>query len=137
MSDGWSGPVPQPTLDSQPHWEGLREHRLLLQRCARCHRLRHYPRPVCPHCYSLEDDWIEATGRGVVHSWTISHHPFHPAFKELVPYSLVTVDLDEGVRMQSRLVDSTEPTLGMPVQVAFEDLDASTTVAVFHWRNEA
>ena len=78
-------PLPEPTRDSKPYWDGLNEERLLLQQCAACMRIRHYPRPVCDACYSMEVAWIEASGRGRVHSWTVAHHPFHPGFKVVVP----------------------------------------------------
>ena len=71
-------PLPEPTRDSKPYWDGLNEGRLLLQQCAACRRIRHYPRPVCDACYSMDVTWIEASGRGRVHSWTVAHHPFHP-----------------------------------------------------------
>ncbi len=88
--------TPQPTPDTQPYWDGLNAHRLRLQRCADCGKVRHYPRPVCDACYSMRVEWIDASGRGRVHSWTTTHHAFHPGFKPDLPYTLVTVDLDEG-----------------------------------------
>ena len=129
----WQGPLPEPTLDSQPFWDGLREHRLVLQCCLECHQVRHYPRPVCDRCHSMECDWVEASGRGKVHSWTVSHHPFHPAFKELVPYVLVTVDLDAGVRMQSRLIDAegVELEIGVLVELAFQEVCEGITLPLF------
>ena len=94
---------PQPTADTQPYWDGLNAHRLRLQRCADCGKVRHYPRPVCDACYSMRVEWIDASGRGLVHSWTTTHHAFHPGFKPDLPYTLLTVDLDEGVRMNAQL----------------------------------
>ena len=67
-------PVPEPTHESKPYWDGLQNGRLLLQKCGQCGKIRHYPRPVCDVCYSFEVKWIEASGRGTVHSWTITHH---------------------------------------------------------------
>ena len=129
----YAKPVPQPSMESAPFWQGLRQHRLLLQRCAHCAKIRHYPRPVCDVCYSMEYDWVEASGRGTVHSWTVSHHPFHPGFKADLPYTAVTVDLEEGVRMQSRLIGAAPDRLrlGQPVEVVFEDVTAELTLAVF------
>ena len=74
--------------------------KLVLQRCADCGRPRHYPRPVCDSCFSMNAEWFEASGKGAVHSWTITHYAFHPGFKGDLPYLLLTVDLDEGERMQ-------------------------------------
>ena len=112
-------PLPQPTEVSAPYWEGLREGRLRLQTCAACGTIRHYPRPVCGECFSLAVAWTEATGRGTVHSWTVAHHAYHPAFKGELPYVLLTVDLDEGVRAMGRLDgdDASRLRLGLPVRL--------------------
>lgn len=131
--DTYNKPIPEPTLDSQPYWDGLKAHRLLLQKCGRCGKIRHYPRPVCDSCFSMEVEWIEASGKGKVHSWTETHHPFHPGFKGDVPYILVTVDIDEGVRMISRLEGATleDLEIGMPVEVYFEDVTEDLTLPMF------
>ena len=92
-----------PTPDTEPYWTGLREERLLLQRCASCGVVRHYPRPVCSACFSMDVAWVRASGRGTVHSWTETHHPFLPELREAVPYILVTAALDEGVRLLAPL----------------------------------
>jgi uncharacterized OB-fold protein len=125
--------TPSPTADTQPYWDGLNEGRLRLQRCADCGKLRHYPRPVCDACFSMNVAWVDASGRGSVHSWTVTHHAFHPGFKPDLPYALVTVDLDEGVRMQAQLrgLDPSELRIGLPVQVAFEAATDSLTLPVF------
>lgn len=117
--DATDRPQPQPTEVSAPYWEGLREGRLLLQTCAECGRIRHYPRPVCDACHSLAVRWTEASGRGSVHSWTVAHHAYHPSFKGEVPYVLLTVDLDEGVRAMGRLDgdDASGLRLGLPVHL--------------------
>ena len=126
-------PLPQPTPDTQPYWDGLKAHRLRLQRCADCGKVRHYPRPVCDACYSMRVSWIDATGRGRVHSWTTTHHAFHPGFKPDLPYTLLTVDLDEGVRMNAQLrgLDPTALRVGMRVQVDFEPAAEGVTLPVF------
>jgi uncharacterized OB-fold protein len=65
---------------------------------------------------------VDASGRGSVHSWTVAHHAFHPAFKNDLPYTLVTVDLEEGPRALGRLDVSAGKKLriGLPVRVRFE-----------------
>ncbi len=131
--DGYDKLVPSPTPDTQPYWDGLAEGRLRLQRCGDCHKIRHYPRPVCPSCYSMNVEWVDATGRGTVHSWTITHYAFHPGFKGDLPYVLVTVDLDEGVRMQAqaRGIDTSQLRVGLPVKVAYEKVKDDLTLPVF------
>lgn len=95
-------PVPPDSPLSRPYWEAAAQGRLVLQRCAGCGKLRHYPLLVCPSCHSLASDWVPASGRGRIHSWTVTHHAFHPAFADELPYVLVTVDLEEGVRALGR-----------------------------------
>ena len=125
--------VPTPTADTQPYWDGLNEGRLRLQCCADCGKLRHYPRPVCDACFSMNAAWQDASGNGRVHSWTVTHHAFHPGWKADLPYTLVTVDLDEGVRMQAQLrrLDASELRLGLPVRVAYEKATEGLTLPVF------
>ena len=125
--------VPTPTPDTQPYWTGLNEGRLCLQACADCGKVRHYPRPVCDACYSMNVKWIEASGRGAVHSWTITHYAFHPSFKGDLPYILVTVDLDEGVRMnaQMRGIAAADLRVGLPVKVGYDRVKDDLTLPVF------
>ncbi len=121
MQDEYLKPLPEPSIDSQPFWDGLKERRLLLQKCSDCGTVRHYPRPMCGECHSMETDWIEASGKGTVYSWTETHHPFHFGFKAEVPYILVTVTLAEGVRIQTKLLDAKveDLKLDLPVEVVF------------------
>jgi len=133
MPDDYTKLVPSPTPETQPYWDGLNQHRLRLQRCADCGKVRHYPRPVCDACYSMNVDWIDASGQGTVHSWTITHYAFHAGFKGDLPYTLLTVDLEEGVRMnaQARGIDEAVLRVGLPVKVAFELAKDGLTLPVF------
>ena len=126
-------PVPELTRDSRPYWDALREGRLVVQQCAACGKLRHYPRPVCDACYSMDVTWRPLSGRGTVHSWTVAHHPFHPGFKSELPYVLVTVDLDEGVRMLAQLrgVESDALTVGLAVTMVTDRVTDQLTLPVF------
>ena len=134
MADaGYAKPVPEPTRDSKPYWDALRDGRLVVQQCAACGKLRHYPRPVCDACYSMDATWRPLSGRGTVHSWTVVHHPFHPGFKSDLPYVLATVDLAEGVRMiaQLRGVPPDAVTVGLPVTMVPEPVTDELTLPVF------
>lgn len=125
-------PLPEPTAETQPYWAALREHRLVLQQCAACGSVRHYPRPLCDACYSDEVSWKESAGRGQVHSWTVAHHAFHPAFKSQTPYTLVTVELPEGVRLVAPWRGPQEGLkLGLPVRLLFEDVSPELTLPAF------
>ena len=99
MANGIERLHPLTNPESLPYWEGLKERRLMLQRCADCGNVRHYPRPVCSACHSLESDWFEASRRGTVHSWSVSRQAFHPSFKPYLPMTFVTADLEDGVRL--------------------------------------
>ena len=91
---------------------------------------------MCPRCHSLEHDFIELAGTGVVYSYSLLHHPQHPAFT--YPVVAVLVDVDEGVRVLSNLVD-VEPAdvrIGLEVEVAFEPTVADMAVPVFRPRDD-
>lgn len=112
-------PSPQGTALSAPYWEAATLGRLLLQQCADCGKVRHYPRLLCDGCFSDHTQWTPASGCGKVHSWTSCHHAFHPAFAAELPYVLVTVDLEEGVRALGRWRGA-GLSIGDPVQAHFE-----------------
>ena len=124
-------PRPALTQDNAFFFEGAHQGRLLIQRCASCLRLRHPPRPMCPHCRSLEWDTVEAGGRGSVYSYVINHHPQVPAFD--YPLVIALVELEEGTRLVSDLVgvDPGEVQVGMAVEVDFVAFDDELTLPVF------
>jgi len=128
-----SWPVPEIQRESQPYWDGLRAHRLLIQRCAACGSLRHYPRPVCSACWSMAADWVEASGQGLVHTWTVTHHAFHKSWRDRLPLVLVTVDLAEGVRVHAPLrgPGTTALRIGLPVRLIFEGADGQAVLPAF------
>lgn len=126
-------PLPEFSAETKPFWDALKDHRLVVQRCTNCGTLRHYPRPMCDQCFSFDHEWIEASGKGTVHSWTVAHHPFHMGFKQDLPYVVLTVDLEEGVRMVAPLDGSKEDDLkiGLPVRVFFEQASDDVTLPRF------
>lgn len=109
-----------PTELSRPFWEAAAQGRLVLQQCGACGKIRHYPRLLCDACYSNAAVWTPASGRGTVHSWTVAHYAYHPAFAPELPYTLVTIDLEEGVRALGRWHSDQTPRIGQPVQGVFE-----------------
>ncbi|MCZ7530112.1 MAG: Zn-ribbon domain-containing OB-fold protein [Acidimicrobiia bacterium] len=130
-------PIPHPALwgvlyrNSTPFWEAVKRHELELQRCAQCGHWLVPPRPMCPKCRSADSEWVPVSGHGTIYSWVTYHESPHPAFE--VPYSVVLVELDEGVRLVSNPVDiaSDELEIGMPVDVVFEDIDDDLTLFKF------
>lgn len=115
-------PLPVPTPDTRAFWNGLNEGRVMLRHCRDCDSVFHYPRIVCPECLSSELDWHQARGTGTLYTYTISHRPTHPLFADEVPQYLAVVELDEGPRLTSTLVNVPEAniTIGMALEPVFE-----------------
>lgn len=116
-------PVPTIDADGARYWEGARAGKLLLQRCGGCGVVRFYPRHLCPACWSPDHAWIEASGRGRVHSFTIIHRPPSPEFADRVPYVVALIDLDEGPRMMTNVIGDAALSVAIddPVAVTFEE----------------
>ena len=124
-------PRPAESRDNAFFWEGVREGRLLIQRCTGCGRLQHPPGPMCPACHGLEWDQLEASGRGRVYSFVVAHHPPVPPFE--YPNAIVLVELEEGTRLVSNLlgVDPAKIEIGMPVEVEFTQVDPDLVLPLF------
>lgn len=132
-------PAPTLTEDNVGYWTEAADGRLGIQRCTQCGRHQHPPRPMCPACHSVEQWIIDVSGTGVVYSFSLLHHPQHPAFT--YPVIAVLVDLDPidghgGVRVASNLVgvEPADVRIGMPVQVTFAPAAGDTAVPVFELR---
>lgn len=121
---------PLPILDavSRPWFEAAAEERLLIQRCAACERFQFYPRAHCVHCHAPEPASFEATGRGRLHSFTVVRYTPNEEFAADCPYVFALVELEEGVRMTSRVVDVAFEALrcDMPLVVRFDERDGLT-----------
>jgi uncharacterized OB-fold protein len=98
-------PVPVPDRDTQPFWDGCKRRELLIQRCGRCGKWLWQPRPVCSSCQTPDPVWTRVAGDGFVASWTVMRPPTLPAYASLVPFVVLLVTLDEGVRLIGYLVD--------------------------------
>jgi uncharacterized OB-fold protein len=122
---------PARTGDTDYFWDGLVEHRLLIQRCLQCKTLRHPPGPMCPRCHSLEWDAVDSPGRGAVFSYTVVHAPYAPGFWQ--PSIIGVVELDEGVRVVANVIGTSpdELSLGTRVEVFFADQAEGWTVPQF------
>jgi uncharacterized OB-fold protein len=113
-------PYPEPDPETRHFWDALAAGRLDIQRCRSCARHVFYPRAsVCPHCGGLGLDWVTATGRGNVHTFTVVHRA-PPGFASEAPYVVALIDLEEGPRMMSRLlgVEPAAVAVGMPVELS-------------------
>ena len=93
---------PVPDADTEPFWAGIQAGELRLQRCDACGSAVFYPRAVCPHCLGASLAWFTASGDGTIYSYTVAHRAFGE-FADQAPFTVALVDLDEGVRMMTRI----------------------------------
>lgn len=126
-------PLPQPTPWSKPFWDGCKRHELLIQKCKDCQNPNFYPKLFCPHCLSLNLEWVKASGRGKVYSYTVVYSYQPTEFSEDVPYIVAVIDLQEGVRMMSNIVGCLPETVkcDMEVEVIFDDVTKEVTLPKF------
>ena len=122
----------QQDSDSRPYWEGLAQGELRIQRCQTCAKAVFYPRAICPHCHSDELEWIVASGRGTIYTYTVAHQGFGQ-FAEDVPFVVALIELEEGVRIMSRIVDAPRErvTIGAEVSVTFRAIGEELTLPYF------
>jgi uncharacterized protein len=126
-------PLPHAAGRAAEFYDFCRRHELRFQRCTGCGAWRHVPRDMCAKCGSFEWEWARSSGKGKLFSWTTAIQPMMPQFKDLVPYSPAIIELEEGVRIVSWLTDvkPDELTLGMPLEVTFDDVTPNVTLPKF------
>jgi enoyl-CoA hydratase/carnithine racemase/uncharacterized OB-fold protein len=133
MSDTYVKPIPVTQPWTVDFWKATKEHRLVIQKCHDCNSLIFYPRKYCPECWSSQLGWQEAGGRAKVYTFTIMRDMVEPKFMPDLPYVLAMVDLDEGPRMMTRIVDC-DPSIveiGLEVEVVFEDISPQHALPMF------
>ena len=125
--------LPTPEADTQPFWDAAAEGRLLLRRCDDCDATYFYPRSFCPSCWSDNVSWAVASGRATLYTWSVVHANDLPPFAERVPYVAAVVELEEGPRMMTNVVDCDAEDLrvGMDLVVSFETRTDDVTVPLF------
>ncbi|HXF51883.1 MAG TPA: Zn-ribbon domain-containing OB-fold protein [Dehalococcoidia bacterium] len=126
-------PLPFPTPETQPFWDACKRHELQLPYCLRCQAFFFYPRRFCPRCFSWEIEWRRCSGRGTLYTYAIQYRPMAPGFEP--PYVTALVQLEEGPRLMTNLVD-VEPDpkrirCDMPVEVVFRDVTDQITLPLF------
>jgi len=126
-------PLPRRRGMAGEFYEYCKKHELRFQRCTDCGTWRHVPRDMCAKCGSFNWAWAQSSGKGKLFSWTTVMQPMLPQFADRVPYSPVVIEMDEGVRILSELVDvsNEELRLGLPVEVAFDDVTPEVTLPKF------
>ena len=129
-------PLPYVDEENRPFWEGTKRHELCLQKCRDCGKFRFYPRSICPHCLSYNTEWTKVSGRGKIYSFTVANRTVSPAFRQDVPYSIAIIELEEGVRMMSNIVEcrNEDLSIDMPVEVVFDDVTPEITLPKFRPR---
>ena len=130
-------PLPKPTPWSTPFWDGCKNKKLLIQQCKDCKKHVFYPKLFCPFCLSQKLGWIEASGKGKIYSYTIVHSYQPTEFSKDVPYAVAIIELKEGVRMMSNLVESDleKVRCDLDVEVVFEDVTHEFTLPKFRLIN--
>jgi len=128
------GPPFTPTPESRPFWAAARRHELVLPKCRACGTLFYYPRAACPSCLSSDLDWQRVSGRGRLNTFTVVHRGL-PNFALGTPYVIAMVDLDEGPRLMTNLIDvDPDPAklaIGMALEVVFRDLSDDVALPLF------
>ena len=118
--------IPHPSeLDYEFFAAAGRTGKLHVQRCSSCGDHHHPPRLYCPACFSAAFEFSEVSGRGVVYSYTVSHFSAEKAWREVVPYATIVVELEEGPRIvgSAREFDLEDIKIGVPVQVVTESVE--------------
>ena len=126
-------PLPQPDADTAAYWDGLKQGRLLLQHCLDCAHVQAYQQGLCRACGSERLEHRAASGRGRVHSFSVVHRAPGPAFRDDVPYAVLLVELEEGPRMISSLVegDPAAVDFDMAVELVCERVNDDVTLPRF------
>jgi len=113
--------TPDADIDSAAWWDGLRGHRVVLQRCTSCGRPRFPPMPRCPVCASTATAEFEADGRGAIYSYVTAHQPVSPGYDGPLPYTVATVELADGVRVLAQVEPAGAAGIGAAVAPFFVD----------------
>ena len=126
-------PLPEPNSETAFFWEAAQKGELHILRCNACGTYVHLPRPACRNCQSTDLAPARVSGRGVVHSFTVTHFPL-PGFEP--PFAVALIELEEGVRLASNVVDvpPEEMAVGIPVEVTFEKVADDVTLPLFRKR---
>lgn len=124
-------PVVQPW--SEPFWKAAKQHKLVIQECRDCNHKIFYPRKYCPDCWSQDLVWAEASGKAKLYSFTIMKDMVEAKFMKDLPYVLALVDLEEGIRMMTRIVgcEPEQVKMDMDVEVVFEDITEEFSLPYF------
>ena len=125
-------PLPRPTALSEPWWSGCREGKIRVQRCNSCGQHVFIPQPACTKCFSVDLEWVEASTRATVYSWTVVHRPVQPMFK--TPYAIAILEFPEGFHMMSNLIGIEPDKIEIGMEVEAEFVEQSETITLPYFR---
>lgn len=131
--EDWDGVIPVPTGVTTEFWNATTEGRFLIQHCPACERNQFYPRIICSSCGGRDLNWVEASGHGTVHSYTVCHRPGGRGFVDHVPYAVAIVELAEGPRLTVFVESDPESVaIGAPVEITFWRVSDDATIPIAH-----
>jgi uncharacterized OB-fold protein len=135
MASDYTKPLPRPVNPelTRPFWQAAKRHELVMPRCTTCAHIFFYPRSECPRCFSTALEWVPVSGRGRLHSFTIVYQPANAAFREEAPHVYAVVQLDEGPRLVSNVVecDPEAVSVDMPLVAVFDEVTPEWTLVKF------
>ena len=124
-----------PTIedDSREYWDGAADGRLLIARCGSCGRVHHYPRVICPYCWSEDVAAVEASGRATLYTYSTVYVNDLPPFRDRLPYIAAVVDLEEGPRLMTNILtpDVASVRIGQKVTAVYDDVTEDATLVKF------
>jgi len=129
----YAKPLPHIDEETRPWWEAAQRHELYTQRCRDCGDRRFHPRTLCTNCMSSRTEWVKCGGRGKIYTFTVTNQNGSAGFRDSLPYVLAWVELDEGVKLLTNIVDCppAQVKIDMPVEVVFDDVTPDVTLVKF------
>ena len=126
-------PIPRMDEESKPFWEACARHELYVQKCRSCGKIFYYPRSFCPEDLSQDFEWIKCSKKGKVYTFTVTQQNQSPGFRNDLPYILAYVELEEGVRLLTNIVncEPKEVKVGMLVELTFVDASPEISIHLF------
>lgn len=133
MNEIVTRPCPDSRGAGKKYWSSGRNATLSIPLCTTCNKAHWYPRLYCPHCGANTLKWINCSGKGEIHTFTVVRQSAHRYFKSKVPYILAMVALEEGPLLMSNVIDCSvdEVAIGLPVKVTFEDAGDNLSIPLF------
>ncbi|MGA2412244.1 MAG: Zn-ribbon domain-containing OB-fold protein [Candidatus Binataceae bacterium] len=129
----YAKPLPHIDEESRPWWEAVQRHELYIQKCRDCGDVRFHPRALCTNCLSSSAEWIRSKGTGHIYTFTVTNQNGASGFRDSLPYVMAWVELDEGVKLLTNIVDCPpeQVKIDMTVEAVFDDVTPEVTLVKF------